>query len=69
MSSLVIGGIGVAALFGGILLGINVMVVLGLVGAFGLAALVGFNAATACEPQVLEGLSKEVRIVLTGSAD
>ncbi|ATI41553.1 hypothetical protein CBW24_05750 [Pacificitalea manganoxidans] len=47
MSSLVIGGIGVAALFGGILLGINVMVVLGLVGAFGLAALVGFNAATA----------------------
>ena len=29
----------------------------------------GFNAATACEPQVLEGLSKEVRIVLTGSAD
>ena len=38
MSSLVIGGIGVAALFGGILLGINVMVVLGLVGAFGLAA-------------------------------
>ncbi|MCA0922553.1 TRAP transporter large permease [Pseudooceanicola nanhaiensis] len=47
MSSLVIGGIGVAALFGGILLGINVMVVLGLVGAFGLAALVGMKAATA----------------------
>ncbi|SDI23314.1 TRAP transporter large permease [Alloyangia pacifica] len=47
MSSLLIGGIGVAALFGGILLGINVMVVLGLVGAFGLASLVGFKAATA----------------------
>ncbi|MBC8363662.1 MAG: hypothetical protein H8E59_01505 [Actinobacteria bacterium] len=29
----------------------------------------GNNAATACESQVLEGLSKEVRIVLTGSAD
>ena len=27
------------------------------------------NAATACESQVLESLSKEVRIVLTGSAD
>ncbi|MCA0939864.1 TRAP transporter large permease [Salipiger pacificus] len=47
MSSLLIGGIGVAALFGGILLGINVMVVLGLVGAFGLASIVGFKAATA----------------------
>ncbi|QEW19509.1 Neu5Ac permease [Marinibacterium anthonyi] len=47
MSSLLIGGIGVAALFGGILLGINVMVVLGLVGAFGLAGLVGLKAATA----------------------
>jgi hypothetical protein len=29
----------------------------------------GNNAATACESQVLESLSKEVRIVLTGSAD
>lgn len=47
MNSLLIGGIGVAALFGGILLGINVMVVLGLVGAFGLAGLVGLKAATA----------------------
>ena len=46
MSSLVIGLIGTACLFGGILIGINVMVVLGLVGAFGLAALVGFKAAT-----------------------
>ena len=27
------------------------------------------NAATACESQVLESLSKEVQIVLTGSAD
>lgn len=42
-----IGLIGVLALFAGILLGVNVMVVLGLVGALGLAALVGFNAATA----------------------
>ncbi|MCD1619336.1 TRAP transporter large permease [Salipiger manganoxidans] len=47
MSNLVIGMIGTGCLFGGILLGINVMVVLGLVGAFGLAALVGFNASTA----------------------
>lgn len=47
MSNIVIGLIGTGCLFGGILLGINVMVVLGLVGAFGLAALVGFNAATA----------------------
>ncbi len=27
------------------------------------------NAATACESQVLESLSKEVQVVLTGSAD
>ena len=27
------------------------------------------NAATACSPQVLETLSKEVELVLTGSAD
>ncbi len=47
MSNLVIGLIGTGCLFGGILLGINVMVVLGLVGAFGLAALVGMNASTA----------------------
>lgn len=46
MSDLVIGAIGTACLFVGILLGVNVMVVLGLVGAFGLAALVGFNAST-----------------------
>jgi C4-dicarboxylate transporter DctM subunit len=46
MSSLFIGLMGVGCLFGGILLGINVMVVLGLVGAFGLAAIVGFTAAT-----------------------
>ncbi len=47
MSSLVIGLLGTAALFAGILLGINVMVVLGLVGAIGLAALVGWTASTA----------------------
>ncbi|GGH45061.1 TRAP transporter large permease subunit [Frigidibacter albus] len=47
MSNLVIGLIGTGCLFGGILLGVNVMVVLGLVGAFGLAALVGFQGATA----------------------
>ena len=47
MSNLMIGLMGVGALFGGILIGINVMVVLGLVGAFGLAALVGFKASTA----------------------
>ncbi|SEL29220.1 TRAP transporter, DctM subunit [Roseivivax marinus] len=46
MSNLVIGAIGTACLFAGILMGVNVMVVLGLVGAFGLAALVGFGAAT-----------------------
>ena len=27
------------------------------------------NAATACESQVLESLSKEVQVILTGSAD
>ncbi|GLT11561.1 C4-dicarboxylate ABC transporter permease [Sulfitobacter porphyrae] len=47
MSNLAIGLIGTLGLFAGILLGINVMVVLGLVGALGLAALVGFHAATA----------------------
>ncbi|MCG6903264.1 MAG: TRAP transporter large permease [Rhodobacter sp.] len=47
MSNLVIGLIGTAGLFAGILVGVNVMVVLGLVGALGLAALVGFNASTA----------------------
>ncbi len=47
MSNLIIGLLGTVGLFVGILLGINVMVVLGLVGALGLAALVGFNAATA----------------------
>lgn len=47
MSNIAIGLIGTLCLFAGILLGINVMVVLGLVGAFGLAALVGFKAATA----------------------
>lgn len=46
MSSLMIGLTGIACLFVGILLGVNVMVVLGLVGAFGLAAIVGFTAAT-----------------------
>lgn len=46
MSNLVIGLLGTAALFAGILLGVNVMVVLGLVGALGLAALVGFGAST-----------------------
>lgn len=46
MSNLVIGALGTASLFVGILLGINVMVVLGLVGGLGLAALVGMNAAT-----------------------
>ncbi len=47
MSNLVIGLLGTAGLFTGILLGLNVMVVLGLVGAAGLASLVGFKAATA----------------------
>lgn len=46
MSSLVIGLIGTGALFALILIGVNVMVALGSVGAFGLAALVGFKAAT-----------------------
>jgi len=47
MNSLLIGIVGIACLFAGILLGVNVMVVLGLVGAVGLAAIVGFNASTA----------------------
>ncbi len=47
MSNLVIGLLGTAGLFLGILLGVNVMVVLGLVGALGLAALVGFTGSTA----------------------
>lgn len=47
MTTLAIGFIGIASLFLGILLGVNVMVVLGLVGALGLAKLVGFAGATA----------------------
>ncbi len=47
MSNLAIGLLGTAGLFAGILMGVNVMVVLGLVGALGLAALVGFDASTA----------------------
>lgn len=47
MSHLVIGLFGTAGLFAGILIGINVMVVLGLVGALGLLALVGLDPATA----------------------
>ncbi|MBP0616881.1 TRAP transporter large permease [Jiella mangrovi] len=47
MSGITIGLVGVACLFATILLGVNVMVALGFVGAVGLAALVGFHAATA----------------------
>ncbi|WP_445682521.1 TRAP transporter large permease [Radicibacter daui] len=47
MFGLEIGLIGVAALFAAILLGINVMVSLGLVGALGLTLLVGLKASTA----------------------
>lgn len=47
MSSLFIGVLGIVCLFAGILGGVNVMVVLGLVGALGLTALVGLKAATA----------------------
>lgn len=47
MSSLLIGGIGVSGLFMLILMGVNVMVALGVVGAVGLAAIAGFNGATA----------------------
>lgn len=47
MSGLAIGAIGVAALFAAILSGMHVMVALGLVGAVGMAALVGTKAATA----------------------
>ena len=46
MASLEIGFLGVLALFAAILAGINVMVALGLVGGLGLAAVVGFQAAT-----------------------
>ncbi len=46
MSNVVIGLIGTACLFGGILMDINGMVVLGLVGGIGLLALVGPTAAT-----------------------
>jgi C4-dicarboxylate transporter DctM subunit len=46
MASLEIGFLGVLALFTAILAGINVMVALGLVGGLGLAAVVGFQAAT-----------------------
>ncbi|WP_102223542.1 TRAP transporter large permease [Acidimangrovimonas sediminis] len=44
--SIEIGLIGVVCLFAAILAGVNVMVALGLVGAAGLAAIVGFHAAT-----------------------
>ncbi len=46
MSSLAIGFLGIAGLFAGILLGVNVMVALGLVGALGLASIAGFGGAT-----------------------
>ena len=46
MASLEIGFLGVLALFAAILAGVNVMVALGLVGGLGLAAVVGFQAAT-----------------------
>jgi len=46
MHALEIGLIGVAALFSSILLGVNVMVALGAVGALGLTAVVGPSAAT-----------------------
>ncbi|MCF8482777.1 MAG: TRAP transporter large permease [Rhodospirillum sp.] len=46
MSGLVIGFLGIASLFAGILLGVNVMVALGLVGAVGLASIVGIHGAT-----------------------
>ena len=47
MSSLAIGLIGVCCLFAAILSGVNVMVALGAVGGLGLAAILGFGAATA----------------------
>ncbi|AXS39770.1 TRAP transporter large permease [Breoghania sp. L-A4] len=47
MAGLEIGMIGVAALFTAILLGVNVMVALGAVGALGLASIVGVHGATA----------------------
>jgi C4-dicarboxylate transporter, DctM subunit len=46
MASLEIGLLGVTALFAAILAGVNVMVALGMVGGLGLAAVVGFHAAT-----------------------
>jgi TRAP-type C4-dicarboxylate transport system permease large subunit len=46
MASLEIGRFGVAALFAAILVGDNVMVALGAVGAIGLTMVVGFTAAT-----------------------
>lgn len=46
MSTMLIGLIGVAVLFAAILLGVNVMVALGLVGALGLLSIVGFDGAT-----------------------
>ena len=55
MAGLEIGAVGVAALFAAILLGVNVMVALGIVGAAGLAALVGLKAATAMLGTVFYG--------------
>ena len=46
MASLEIGLIGTIALFAAILMGVNVMVALGAVGALGLTSVVGFHAAT-----------------------
>ena len=46
MGSLEIGLIGTIALFSAILMGVNVMVALGAVGALGLTSVVGFHAAT-----------------------
>jgi C4-dicarboxylate transporter DctM subunit len=46
MASLELGLVGVIALFTAILMGVNVMVALGAVGALGLTAVVGFHAAT-----------------------
>ena len=47
MTGLEIGSLGIVALFAAILFGANVMVALGVVGAAGLAALVGTKGATA----------------------
>lgn len=46
MSTMLIGLLGVLALFIAILLGVNVMVALGLIGALGLFSIVGFDGAT-----------------------